>query len=396
MSLPRLHISRGREKSLLRRHPWIYSGAIKKVEGVCDAGDTVEVVDADGKLLGKAAWSPLSQLQGRMWSFDPAEEIDENFFRRRIKAAVSYRELLGMNDPTGGCRLIFSEADGLPGVIVDRYGEYAAVQFLSCGAEKHREMIGKLLLEVPGIAGVFDRSDASIRQKEGLPGRCEMLCGKELPDMLEIVEDGLRYGTDLRRGQKTGFYFDLRMARREVRSFAGMRRVLNVFSYTGAFACAALSAGAESVLNLDSSRPALEQAAYNLQLNGFEKGWENRAGDAFTLLRELVNKKEKFDLVILDPPKLINSKNALVRGCRGYQDLARLGFQLLNPGGVLFNFSCSGLMELDLFQKITASAAVEAGVDGRIIRTLRQSPDHPVRLSVPETFYLKGLVTVID
>ena len=186
------------------------------------------------------------------------------------------------------------------------------------------------------------------------------------------------------------------MARREVRSFAGMRRVLNVFSYTGAFACAALSAGAESVLNLDSSRPALEQAAYNLQLNGFEKGWENRAGDAFTLLRELVNKKEKFDLVILDPPKLINSKNALVRGCRGYQDLARLGFQLLNPGGVLFNFSCSGLMESELFQKITASAALDAGVDARIIGKLTQAQDHPVRLSVPETFYLKGLVTVID
>jgi len=394
VTLPRITLLPGREKSLLRKHPWIYSGAIKNVSGKPDSGDTVEVLSADGRVLGKAAWSPSSQLRGRMWSFDAAEEIDENFFRRKIYDAANFRKMLGLDDPSGGCRLIFSESDGLPGLTVDRYANCAVAQFSSAGAEKHRETIGKILLELPGIESVFDRSDAAIRKKEGLPPRSGLLCGREIPEQLVICENGLNYSVDMRHGQKTGFYFDLRDARKFLGQFAEGRRILNTFSYTGAFCCTALANGGASVLNIDSSVPALKQSEINFKLNGFENNWENRAGDVFTELRKLESAGEKFDLVILDPPKLIDSQKSLMRGCRGYQDLARLGFKLLNPGGMLFNFSCSGLMDADLFQKISAAAAVEAGVSARMIGKLQQAADHPVLLSVPETFYLKGVVSV--
>lgn len=394
MSLPRLYLKPGREKSLLRRHPWIYSGAVQEVTGSPAPGDTIQVFAKD-KHLANAAWSPQSQLCGRVWSFDPEEKIDESFFRNRIMKAANLRSALGLDAPDGGCRLIYSESDQLPGIIVDRYANCAAVQFLSTGAEKYRELIGKLLLELDGIDTVFDRSDASIRKKEGLPSRCGFLCGAPLPEKLVITEDGLKYNVDLQYGQKTGFYFDLREARRTLRRFAQNRRVLNLFSYTGAFGCVALGAGAKSVINVDSSAPALKMAEKNLALNGFSSNFENRQGDGFTVLRELAAAGEKFDLVILDPPKLIDSQKALMRGCRGYQDLARLGFKLLNPGGVMFNFSCSGLMDSDLFQKITAAAALDAGVDAKITGKFTQAPDHPVLLSVPETFYLKGLCSMM-
>lgn len=394
MSYARMILRKGREKSLLRRHPWIYSGAVERIEGAPGPGEPVAVI-ADGKAIATAAWSPESQLCGRVWSFDGEVAIDENFFRERIRKAAALRRTLDLDDKNGGCRLIYSESDQLPGLIVDRYGTYLCAQFLSAGTERYRDLIGKLLLELDGIDGVFDRSDAAIRKKEGLPERCELLCGTMPPDTLIIQEDGLSYHVDMRRGQKTGFYFDLREARRTLRRFAANRRILNLFSYTGAFACAALSAGAKSVLNVDSSLPALKVAEKNLRLNGFDNNFENRQGDGFTVLRELEKAGEKFDLVILDPPKLIDSQRSLMRGCRGYQDLARLGFKLLNPGGVLFNFSCSGLMDADLFQKITAAAALDAGVNARIVGKFNQATDHPVLLSVPETFYLKGLCSVI-
>ena len=394
MSYARMILRPGREKSLLRRHPWIYSGAVDRIEGDPAPGDPVAVV-AGKKVIATAAWSPESQLCGRVWSFDGEVAIDENFFRNRIRKAAALRRTLNLDDENGGCRLIYSESDQLPGLIVDRYGKFLCAQFLSAGTEKYREMIGKLLLEIDGIDGVFDRSDAAIRKKEGLPERSAHLCGAVPPDTLIIQEDGLSYSVDMRRGQKTGFYFDLREARRILRRYASGRRVLNLFSYTGAFSCVALASGASSVLNVDSSLPALKVAEKNLHLNGFESNFENRQGDGFTVLRELEKSGEKFDLVILDPPKLIDSQRSLMRGCRGYQDLARLGFKLLNPGGVMFNFSCSGLMDVELFQKITAAAALDAGVDARIVGKFNQAADHPVLLSVPETFYLKGLCSVI-
>ena len=396
MNPPRCRLLPGREKSLLRRHPWVFPGALVSPDAPIAPGETVLLCDAKDRPLAVAAWSPESQLRARVWSFDPVENIDADFFRRRIARAVELRRTLGLLDPAGGGRLIYSESDGLPGIIVDRYADFAVAQFTGAGAERFREVAAEKLLELPFIRGVYERSDAPVRDKEGLDRRSGMLAGETLPDEVRFTENGLTFAADLRRGQKTGFYFDLRDARQVIRRYASGRRVLNVFAYTGGFAVAALAGGASEVLNADSSAPALKQAGRNLELNGFPDHWTNRCGDAFRILRELAEANEKFDMVILDPPKLIPGKAALIRGCRGYQDLARLGFQLLNKGGLLANFSCSGLMDAALFQKITAAAALEAGRDAKILLHLEQAADHPVVLSVPESFYLKGLLSIVD
>ena len=387
-------LKKGREKSLLRRHPWIFSGAIERVEGEPLPGETVQVTAANGDFLGWAGFSPASQIMGRVWSFDINERIDADFFKKRIAAAWALREKLSLTAPEGGCRLIFSEADQLPGVIVDRFGKFLILQLLSAPAEFNREAIIKALWEVCRPEGIHERSDVSIRRKEQLPGRSGVVMGAELPEELIVREDDMLFAVDGRKGQKTGFYFDLRNARKVLRNFSKECEILNCFSYTGAFAVAALKSGASHVLNMDSSAPALKQLDRNMELNGFsERQYENRCGDVFTLLRELDKEKRQFDVIILDPPKLVDSQRALMSGARAYQDLARHGFKLLKKGGILFNFSCSGLMTADLFQKITASAALEAGAEARIICHLEQAPDHPTLLSVPETFYLKGLVS---
>ena len=387
----------GREKSLLRRHVWIFSGAVADYPGEAAPGETVEVFDAKNNFLARAAYSPDSQLIARVWTFDRDEQIDEAFFARRIKAAVEYRHFLKLDDPKGGCRLINSEADGLPGLVVDRYAGVLVIQITSAGIEFHRDTIVKLLAEITGAASIYERSDVSVRAKEGLAERSGLLYGAQPPNPVIIEENGARFAVDVRHGQKSGFYFDQRCARAAVAAYADGRTVLNAFSYTGAFAVSALLAGAGHVINIDSSAPALKQAAHNLEMNKIKpERYENRTADVFTELRKLVEEGRKFDLVILDPPKFIESQKALVRGCRAYQDIARLGYRLLNPGGLLFNFSCSGLMTPELFQKITADAALDAGVRARLVRHLEQAPDHPVSLAVPEGFYLKGLVTRID
>ena len=392
-----LKLNPGREKSLLRRHVWIFSGAVADYPGEAAPGETVEVFDAKNNFLARAAYSPDSQLIARVWTFDRDEQIDEAFFARRIKAAVEYRHFLKLDDPKGGCRLINSEADGLPGLVIDRYAGVLVIQITSAGIEFHRDTIVKLLAEITGAASIYERSDVSVRAKEGLAERSGLLYGAQPPNPVIIEENGARFAVDVRHGQKSGFYFDQRCARAAVAAYADGRTVLNAFSYTGAFAVSALLAGAGHVINIDSSAPALKQAAHNLEMNKIKpERYENRTADVFTELRRLVEEGRKFDLVILDPPKFIESQKALVRGCRAYQDIARLGYRLLNPGGLLFNFSCSGLMTPELFQKITADAALDAGVRARLVRHLEQAPDHPVSLAVPEGFYLKGLVTRID
>ena len=392
-----LKLNPGREKSLLRRHVWIFSGAVADYPGEAAPGETVEVFDAKNNFLARAAYSPDSQLIARVWTFDRDEQIDEAFFARRIKAAVEYRHFLKLDDPKGGCRLINSEADGLPGLVVDRYAGVLVIQITSAGIEFHRDTIVKLLAEITGAASIYERSDVSVRAKEGLAERSGLLYGAQPPNPVIIEENGARFAVDVRHGQKSGFYFDQRCARAAVAAYVDGRTVLNAFSYTGAFAVSALLAGAGHVINIDSSAPALKQAAHNLEMNKIKpERYENRTADVFTELRKLVEEGRRFDLVILDPPKFIESQKALVRGCRAYQDIARLGYRLLNPGGLLFNFSCSGLMTPELFQKIPADAALDAGVRARLVRHLEQAPDHPVSLAVPEGFYLKGLVTRID
>lgn len=392
-----LKLNPGREKSLLRRHVWIFSGAVADYPGEAAPGETVEVFDAKNNFLARAAYSPDSQLIARVWTFDRDEQIDEAFFARRIKAAVEYRHFLKLDDPKGGCRLINSEADGLPGLVVDRYAGVLVIQITSAGIEFHRDTIVKLLAEITGAASIYERSDVNVRAKEGLAERSGLLYGAQPPNPVIIEENGARFAVDVRHGQKSGFYFDQRCARAAVAAYADGRTVLNAFSYTGAFAVSALLAGAGHVINIDSSAPALKQAAHNLEMNKIKpERYENRTADVFAELRKFVEEGRRFDLVILDPPKFIESQKALVRGCRAYQDIARLGYRLLNPGGLLFNFSCSGLMTPELFQKITADAALDAGVRARLVRHLEQAPDHPVSLAVPEGFYLKGLVTRID
>ncbi len=389
-------LHKGREKSLKRRHPWVFSGAVREVTGNPAAGETVEIRSAGGDFLAYAAYSPSSQLTGRVWSFDRETAVDRAFFSERIARAIALRNAMGLNRPGQGCRLAASEADGLPGVIADRYGDYIVVQILSAGAEFHKQIIAEELMARTGCKGIYERSDVSVRRFEGLPEKTGLLLGEEPPQEIIIEENSFRLAVDVRHGHKTGFYLDQRENRRVLMDMAEGKSVLNCFAYTGAFAVAALKGGAVKVVNVDSSAPALQIASRNLELNGMaDAPCENICADVFTQLRIFREQNVKFDAVVLDPPKFVDSKGALVRGCRAYQDIARLGMQLLNPGGTLLTFSCSGLMTAELFQKITADAAVDAGVDGRIVRRLAQGADHPVSLAVPETFYLKGLVVKI-
>ena len=389
-------LKKGREKSLLRKHLWIFSGAVERLSGTAAPGETVRVCDAEGRFLAYAACSPKSQLIGRVWSFDEKQLPGEELFRHRIREAAELRKFLHLDDPAGGCRLINSEADGLPGLVVDRYGEFLVMQISSAGMERFRDDIVKLLMEETGAKGVYERSDLPVRAKEGLKERTGLAAGEQPPNPIIIHENGMRFAIDVRHGQKSGFYFDQRDSRQCVANFAPGRTVLNCFSYTGGFGIAAAKAGAVHVINVDSSAPAQRQAAHNFEMNKIPaEKFENITGDVFEILRQFAAEKRKFDMVILDPPKFVDSQKSLLKGCRAYQDIARLGFQLLNPGGVLFNFSCSGLMTPELLQKITADAALDAGVEGILVEKLQQSPDHGISLAVPETFYLKGFVTRI-
>jgi 23S rRNA (cytosine1962-C5)-methyltransferase len=391
-------LKRGREKSLMRKHPWIFSGAIARVEEHPRAGETVDILTADGALLGRGAYSPTSQMTVRVWTFDPQEEITPDFFAARIaRAAASRSALMGGEGPPA-VRLVNAESDGLPGIIVDRYGEFLVAQFLTTGAEYWKAAVAEALSRFEGVAGVYERSDVDVREKEGLPKIAGVLAGAEPPDLIEIREGPCRFLVDVKRGHKTGFYLDQRENRAMMSEFAPGAVVLNCFSYTGGFGVAALVAGAAAVTNVDSSAPALELAARNAALNGIDESKiENVEGDAFSVMRKWRDEGRMFDVVVLDPPKFAESRANLPRASRGYKDINMLAFSLLEPGGMLFTFSCSGLMETDLFQKIVADAALDAGCEAQIVRRLGQAADHPTLLSFPESSYLKGFIcTVVE
>jgi 23S rRNA (cytosine1962-C5)-methyltransferase len=381
----------GREKSLLRRHPWVFSGAVAKVEGRARPGDTVEVVSAKGKWLGRGAFSPESNIRVRIWTFDATEAVDAAFFRRRLARALAARDLPGI--PPGARRLVAAEADGLPGLIVDRYADFLVCSFLAAGVERCKAEIADALLDLTGCSGIYERSDAEVRAKEGLTPLAGLLRGAEPPDLVEIEEGPARFLVDVRGGHKTGFYLDQRDNRRRVAALASGRRVLNCFAYTGGFGVAAALGGATSVTHLEASAPALDLARKNAALNRVEHvPAEYLAADAFARLREMRDAKEKFDLIVLDPPKFADSKASLERACRGYKDVNLLAARLLAPGGLLFTFSCSGLMAPDLFAKVVADAFLDAGRDALILARLSQAPDHPASAAFPEGSYLKGLL----
>ncbi len=383
----------GKARSLQRRHPWIFAGSVDRLEGRARPGDTVLVKDATGQPLARAAWSPASQIRARVWSFDPAVVIDHAWFKRTVAASVARRaghpHLAGQE----GLRLIHGEADGLPGVIADRYGPVVVLQLTSAGADKWREALVAALVQATGCQAVYERSDSEVRKLEGLEPVAGCVHG-ELPLPLTILENGVRLEVDPVAGHKTGFYLDQRDNRRLTGELAAGRAVLNCFCYTGGFSLQALAGGAASVVSIDSSGPALATAARNLalnpQLDPTRAEW--REEDVFQALRALKAEGRRFDLVILDPPKFAPSAAHAERAARAYKDINLHGFRLLNPGGILMTYSCSGGVGLELFQQIVAGAACDAGVEGRILHRLSAAPDHPIGLAAPEGEYLKGLV----
>lgn len=387
-----LTLQPNRDKSLRRRHPWVFASAIAAIKGKARRGDTVEVVSAEGDWLGRGAYSPDSQIRVRMWSFDKQDIIDNAFFLRRVDSALALRQRLFDEAQTNSYRLIASESDGLPGITVDRYNNVLVLQLLSAGAERHRsKLVWALQKRLPDMH-IYERSDVDVRKKEGLEPVTGPVAG-EPPQSVTILENGQKIMVDIVQGHKTGFYLDQRDSRLAARRYAKSAEVLNCFSYTGTFACAALAGGARHVTNVDVSQPALDLAAEHLALNGFAtEQCEMVNQDVFQALRDYHQQQRQFDMVILDPPKFVDSKATLTRASRGYKDINLYGIHAVKSGGLLLTFSCSGLMPADLFQKIVADAALDAGRTIRIIERLSQAADHPVIGSYPEGYYLKGLV----
>jgi 23S rRNA (cytosine1962-C5)-methyltransferase len=391
-ALPRVWLKHGREKSLRRRHPWVFSGAVERVEGNVSPGATVALLTSQGEWLGAAAYSPASQIRARIWTFDETEAVDTAFFRRRLLRAIESRRALGLLFEASACRLVFAESDGLPGFIVDRYGEYLVCQFSSVGVDAWRATLGELLVELCSPRGIYERSEGGARHKEGLPSRRGVLFGAEPPPELAIDAGGLTFAVDLASGQKTGAYLDQRENRRRVAAHADGAEVLDAFSYTGGFAIACARSGALGATLIDSSAEALARAERDAAANEVADKCRFVVADVFEELRGLRSAGGRFDLVVLDPPKFVHSAEQVRSGSRGYKDINMLGLALVRPGGVLATFSCSSHVDAALFQKIVAGAALDAGRDAQIIERLAQPADHPVAIEFPEGEYLKGLI----
>ena len=385
----------GREKSLLRRHPWIFSGGIQQVDGPSAAsGATVDLLSFNKQFLARASYSPASQIRARVWTFED-EPVDKEFFRRKIRAAITSRSTFQVSGSSNSRRLIYAESDGIPGLIVDRYGDVLVLQSLTAGSEYWKETFADLLLEETGCASIYERSDADVRELEGLESKVGLLRGSIIHDPLTIIENELQFTVNLASGHKTGFYLDQRVNRRRVRELANGRDVLDCFCYTGGFSVNALAGGAKSVLSVDSSADALELCRENIALNGLPADHHTALeGDVFQLLRKFRDEARSFDMIILDPPKFAPTAAYAEKAARAYKDINLLAFKLLRPGGILVTFSCSGGVDSALFQKIVAGAALDAGVDAQIVEYLAQAPDHPVSLHFPEGTYLKGLVCI--
>lgn len=394
---PAVRLKPGREKSLQRRHPWVFAGAIESLRGEPGSGETVQVLDANGQFLGWGAFSPASQIRVRIWSWQRDEAIDADFFRRRLESALALRRMLAIEQHSDAYRLVHAESDGLPGLIVDRYGETLVMQVLSSGVERWRETLADLLVELTGVERIFERSDADVRKLEELPERSCALRGLAPPERTQFHENGLNFWVDVTGGHKTGHYLDQRDNRKRLRELAGGRTLLDCFCYTGGFLVNALAGGAAAVTAVDVSADALALARDNVRLNALpESEVEFVEGDVFSVLRGYRDRRRSFDAIVLDPPKFAPTAAHVEQAARGYKDINLLAFKLLNPGGLLFTFSCSGGISADLFGKIVAGAALDAGVQARVLERMFQSPDHPVALNFPEGAYLKGLVIQVE
>jgi 23S rRNA (cytosine1962-C5)-methyltransferase len=378
-----------RDKPLRHKHPWVFSGALDRIDPAIVDGDVVDIVTAQGEFLGRGYLNRKSQIAVRMLTWDETEAIDEGLWARRLALAVSWR-VMGNHEAR---RLVNAESDGLPGLIVDRYGEWLVLQSLTLGVEQFKPVIVQQLNSILRPRGIYERSDVEVREKEGLPQTSGVLAGAEPPDRVEIDENGQRYLVEMKCGHKTGFYLDQRENRHKIQAYVAGAEVLNLFSYSGSFAVSALKARAKSVVNVDSSADALQLAKENLRLNGFGVSDADFVeDDVFAYLRQLRAEQRTFDVVIADPPKLAQTQGQIERAARAYKDLNLVALQILRPGGYLITCSCSGLISSDLFQKIVFGATLDAQRDVQIVERLSQASDHPVLLSFPEGEYLKGLV----
>jgi len=386
-------LAKGKEKALKRRHPWIFSGAVSKVKGEAAAGDTVDIMSAGGEWLASGSYSPESQIRVRVWHYDRGVEIDQAFFEKRIKQAQSLRDELIEEKGLTGYRLIAAESDSLPGITIDRYNDFLVCQLLSAGADFHRDTLVAALSVLYPECSIYERSDVAVRKKEGLELVQGVLKGEEPPEVVIIEENGVKIEVDIKGGHKTGFYLDQRDNRKAAAKYAKGKDVLNCFSYTGGFGVYALQAGAKSITNVDLSQPALDIAKRNMEHNELDLSKaEFERADVFKLLRKYREEGRTFDTIILDPPKFAENKAQMKGACRGYKDINFVAMQVLKPGGTLLTFSCSGLMEDGLFQKIVADAALDAGRDAYIVERLSQAGDHPTASFYPEGYYLNGLV----
>jgi 23S rRNA (cytosine1962-C5)-methyltransferase len=388
----RIYLKSGRERSVARRHPWIFSGAIERLDGSPEAGETVDVLASNGTFVARAAYSPASQIRARVWTFDEGEAVDAEFLHRRLARAVESRRRLGFLADRRACRLVFSESDGLPGLIVDQYADFIVCQILAVGAERWRDAIVAGLLEVCSPAGIYERSEAATRRKEGLKSRRGVLYGNEPPAAVEIAAGACRQLVDIVNGQKTGAYLDQQANRARVAAYAREARVLDAFAYTGGFAIASLRAGAAGARLIETSAESLAAAKREAELNDVASRCEFTVADVFDELRVIRDRGEQFDLVVLDPPKFVHSAEQVHAGSRGYKDINMLALRLVTRGGILATFSCSSHVDATLFQKFVAGAAIDANRDAQILERLGQPADHPVALEFPEGEYLKGLV----
>jgi len=390
-------LKKGRDKSFNRKHPWIFSGAIDSIKDINTNGETVEIFSGDGKFLGYGSYSLHSQISVRVLSFNPEDQIDKDFIQKKIETAAQFRTQIINLETTNAYRVINAESDSLPGLVVDKYGDFLVCQFLSAGAEFWKKETIEILFNIFNPTGIFERSDVEVREKEGLQQFKGILFGKDPEELIEIIENGNKFFVDINLGHKTGFYLDQRDNRKLLETFSSEKEILNCFSYTGGFSVYAIKAGASKVVNLDSSLEALSLAETNLTLNGIASSkYENVQDDVFKYLRKLRDTNKQFDVIILDPPKFAESVSQIEKASRGYKDINLLALKLLKKNGVLFTFSCSGHIVPELFNKIIADAATDAGREVHILKYLTQSPDHAMLTSFPEGLYLKGLVCKVN
>lgn len=392
---PRITLKRGKEKPVLAHHPWIFSGAIARADDAHD-GDTVDVFDSAERWIARGYYNAQSQIAVRVWTWND-EPIDRAFLRARLQRAIAARDAQIDRAATNTYRLVNAESDLMPGLVVDRYADFAVMQLLTLGVERRKAELVELVRELLEPCGIYERSDVDVREKEGLSAAVGVLHGDAPPDLIEISENNLPFLVDIQRGHKTGFYLDQRENRRRVAEYLHpsprASEILNVFSYTGAFAVYACAANPSAhVVNLDASRDALNLARENMRLNGCEARGEFVEADAFQMLRRYRDEGKSFDAIVLDPPKFVHSQSQVQSGLRGYKDINLLAFKLLKPGGTLVTFSCSGQVSAELFQKVIFEAAMDAKRDAQVVAKLLQAPDHPILLSFPESEYLKGLV----